>query len=698
MKKIGYVGLILAGALAGCGGGGGGNGGGDSASNTSFSGVAATGAAVQDAVVTLYYTGGSKTCVVSDVNTGAFSCDTTGLTGPFLLSVHGIGNETSLTLVSATTSATGTVNITPITNAIVATTAGADPATLTFNALKAKLDATPTALDDSKTAYQVLLADVMTATGNSGGDLLSGNLVAGNSAQDKLLDAVKLDVLPTGTITLATVAGMSDDTPKVLNIPVTNTPAQVSGTAKTNIPTTATVDGAVIDLASNPFSASDLAFLQQSLTKCFNSTVAQRQTGNTICTDLVVDDVAAPSLLPGAPTAYVSNGMTAAQQFSGYFNDSGMNNARFGLPQIVRVQGNDGTGKVNKAWVSFSWVRSDGLVDSFDTIVQIVKTASVTDSGWRFVGNGRAVLSRVRPYASRRAWLNPAIQTTGTDAYIAELQVSVGAADKDETSVDFAIVTGPGLPAAGLFMRPSTGACSVLNITAQLIASDVTGDDATVAAANYLPRANCATRFRLAGVAVNPANQASFRWPSGNRNYLSMPLNDAQVIAIEPFSQYNFRVYQKGDATRPAYNYNTLIRTGLIAPTDMRSYQWQDIAQTTLNTLDPTNAAAYTTATTFPITWTSKVGLPSVFSVNVQVLAGAGAGAFIVDGGSRLRPVLPGTTVTAFTTPTTTPTSPATSFPSVTNMVSGQGNFSFAALQWQNLSGLFFNSSYEYDR
>lgn len=293
---------------------------------------------------------------------------------------------------------------------------------------------------------------------------------------------------------------------------------------------------------------------------------------------------------------------------------------------------------------------------------------------------------------SRCCWAGTGENRGGTDAYIAELQVSVGAADKDNTAVDFAIVTGPGLPAAGLFMRRSTGACSVLTITAQLAASDVTGNDATVAEGNYLRRANCTTRFRLAGVAVNPANQASFSWPSSNRNYLSTPLSDAQVTAIGPFSQYNFRVYQHGVATAPAYNYNMRIRTGLIAPTDMRSYQWQDIAQTTLNALDPTNAAAYTTATTFPITWTSKAGLPSVFNVNVQVLAGAGAS--IVDGSIGRRPVLPGTTVTAFIPPT----SPATSFPSVTNMVSGQGNFSFAALQWQNPSGLIFNSSYEYDR
>lgn len=696
--KINYVALILASLLAGCGGSGGGGGSG-SASSTSFSGVAATGAAVQDAVVTLYYSAGSKTCVVNDVNTGAFSCDTTGLTGPFLLSVTGTGNETSLTLVSATTSPTGRVNITPITNAIVATTAGADPATLTFSALKTKLDATPTALNDAKMAYQVLLADVMTATGNSGGDLLSGNLVVGNSAQDKLLDALKIEVLPTGTITLATVAGMSDDAPKVLNIPVTNTPAQVSGTAKTNIPTTATVGGVVVDLASKPFSASDMVFLQQSLTKCFNSTVAQRQAGNTICTDIAVDDVPAPSLLPGAPTAYVSNGMTATQQFSGYFNDSGMNNARFGLPQIVRVQGKDGTGKVNKAWVNFTWVRGDGLVDALDTIVQIVKTASVSDSGWRFVGNGRAVLSRVRPYASRRAWLNPTLKTTGTDAYVSELQVAVGTVDKNNIPVDFAIVTGPGLPTAGLYMLPSLGVCNYLNITTQLIAGDVTGDNASVAAAKtaasnvaYTKKSNCSNRFRVSGVAVNPANQGSFSWPVGFRNYLSTPLSDAQVTAIVPFSIYNFRIYQNGVATAPAYNYDMRIRTGLVAPTDLRSYQWQDIAQTTLNTLDPTNAAAYTGATTFPVTWTSKAGLPSVFNVNVQIVAGAGAA--IVDGSIGHRPVLPGTTVTALTPPT----SPATSFPAVTNMVTGSGNFSYAQLQWQNASGLYFGSTYEYDK
>ena len=680
--------------LAACGGGGGGGGGGGSASSTSFSGVAATGAAVQDAVVTLYYAAGNKTCVVSDANTGAFSCDTTGLTGPFLLSVSGTGNGTSLTLLSATTSATGTVNITPITNAIVATTVGADPATLTFNTLKAKLDATPTALNDAKVAYQVLLADVMTATGNAGGDLISGNLVAGNSAQDKLLDALNIEVLPTGTITVATVAGMSDDTPKVLNIPVANTPAQVSATAKTNIPTTSTVDGVVIDLASNPFSASDVAFLQQSFTRCFNSTPAQRQPGNTICTDIAVDDVPGASLIGGAPSAYLSNGQSWTQQFSGYFNDAGMNNARFALPQIIRVQGKDGAGKVNKAWVNFSWVRSDGLVDSFDTIVRIVKTPAVNDSGWRFVGNQREVLSRVRPSASRRAWLNSATRQTGTDAaYIAELGISVGKTDKNGTDLEFAIVTGPGLPTAGLFMRRSSGSCSFLGITAQLIAGDVTGDDATVAVGKYARRSNCASRFRISGVAVNPADQGSFVWPSGNRNYLSTPLTGPQVTAIAPFSQYTFKFYQSSNLTAPLYTHTTLIRTGLIAPADMRSYQWHDAAQATLNTLDPDNAAAYAGAATFPVTWTSKAGLPYVSNVNAQVVAGVN-GVSSVNGGINRRPVLPGTTVTALTPPD----SPATAFPAVTDMLTANGNFSFLGLSWQNASGLYFLSAYEYNK
>ena len=686
--KIGYTNLILLSLLAGCGGAST-----DASPNsTSLSGVAATGAALQDPVVTMNYPGGSKTCTVSDPNTGAFSCDTTGLTGPFQLSVTGTGNETSLTLLSATTSASGTVNITPITNAIVATAAGVDPSTLTFDVLKAKLDATPTALNDAKQAYQVLLADVMTATGNSGGDLLFGNLIAGNSTQDKLLDAVKLDVLPTGTVTVSTVAGLSDDTPKVLSIPITNTPAQVAGMPKTNIPTSASIGSETVDLASNPFSASDLAFLQQSLTKCFASTPAQRQSGNTICKDIAVDDIAPSSLLSGVPTAYVNNGMGGNLQFSGYFNDEGMNGARFALPQIVRVLGKDSSGKVNKAWVSFSWVRTDGIVDSIDTHVQIVKAATVSDSGWRFVGNGREVLSRVRPYASRRSWLNSASQATGTDAYVSELNISVGATDRNGNAVNFAIVTGPGLPTAGLFLRPSSGACSYLTITAQMVNGDVNGNDATVAKNKYSARPNCAARFRVAGVAVNPANQSSFTWPSTNRNWLSTPLTDSQVSAIGPFSKYNIRVYQNNDATTPSYNYTTLIRSGLIAPTDMRSYKWQDISQATLDTMDPTKSTAYAGATTFPVTWTSKAGLPSVFNVNAQIVAGAGAS--IVDGSSSRRPVLPGTVSTALISPT----APATSFPAVTSMVSGQGNFSYAQLQWQNSSGLFFGSTYEYDK
>jgi hypothetical protein len=518
---------------------------------------------------------------------------------------------------------------------------GKYPATLTFADLQSAL----TALEDAKTAYQSLLVDVLAATGNSGADLMSGNLVAGDSNQDTLLDVLKVDVAPNG-ITLTTLAGASDDTPTQLQFSLPQTAAQVRAMDKILLPTTASIGGTPLNMSSNGISAANLVSVQRAFSTCFSSTVSQRQPGNSLCTGIVVDSIASAALLPGTPANYLSNGADALAQFSPYLNDQGMDNARFGLPQIIKIMSLDANGKADKPWLNLTWVRSDGLVDNFDGIAQIVTVPSATDSGWRLIGNQRAVLSRVRPYAVRRIWLNPDNQVTGTSAYDAELQVAVGVADKDGKTVDFAVATGPGLPAAGLLLRPSLGTCDHLNITAQLESADMNGDDATVAKQNYRERPNCANKFRVAGVAVDPAQQASFVWPVRSRNWLFTPLTDVQVQAIKPLTKYRIRIYQNGVSSAPAYDYTMSILGGLVAPIHLRAFTWQDASAASL-----------------------------------------------VNGDTEVKPTPAGTAISV-----NVPSDDrAVPFPGV-NLVSLIGNSSFVDLQYSRSSGLYVASDYGYDK
>ncbi|MEB0138866.1 MULTISPECIES: hypothetical protein [unclassified Undibacterium] len=655
--------------------------------STSISGVAATGAAILNASVTLTSAAGSKACSITDASSAAFVCDTTGLVAPFLLTVSGVSNGTTVQLSSASTSTAGTTNITPITNAIVATTANADPAGLDFANFQAILKSNPSAFDDAKKAYQTLLGDLMTATGNQGADLVSGKLVAGNSAQDTLLDAIHLDVSG-GSITISTMAGSADDTPKQLQIFVNQTPAQVATGDKTQLPVTATVGGVSVDLTKKSFSAASLANLQLALKNCFSSMVAVRNSKSANCGGLLVDDVTAP-LLAGVPSAYLAGGSSGSAQFSSLINDAGMDNAVFSLPQIIRVNSTDSQGNVNKVWLNFTWVRSDGLFGSLDTVAQIVTAPSTSESGWRLVGNQRTLLSRVRQYATRRIWLNPANATTGTDAYTAELQLDIGVADKSGTAVDFAIVTGPGLPAAGMLLRPSSGVCSTLNLSGQLLATDISGDDATVAATRIKARANCANKFRFAGVAIDPAKQSQFIAPTGV-NWLTPLLTDAQLASIKPFSVYHIRTYQGGVKTVPSHNYEVLTQSAPATPTSLRSYRWQDASAATLAMLKPSSASAFAGGASFPVSWTGRDGVPAVTGATIQILTSK-TGA-VVSGSASSKPLLPGVSASLNVFPDVA----LVAFPAVTDL-NASGNFSFLGLSSMRGNGLYLSTSYEYD-
>ncbi|KUY55246.1 hypothetical protein [Burkholderia sp. RF2-non_BP3] len=693
MKLKPVVWGIAALVVSACGGGGNSSSSPSEPAAQTVSGVAAAGAAMQAATVKLMDATGKSVDCPADATTGAFHCTVTGLTAPFALSAYGNVADSQATLIAlSATAGTQTINITPITNAIAATIIGDNPTKLLADTGLLQSKVTAQAVANTVQAYASALVDLLTATGNTGVDLISGPLTAGGPGLDRLLDQVKINVLPDGGVQISSVAGASGDTPVQLQLAPGVAPQPSD---KASLPAAATINGTVM---SNLPSASDLAGLQSALNQCFaGSTGAARAAGNVpACGRIFVDGVASGALNAGVPAAYLNNGMSVDQEFGahaggapGIVADDAMNNASFSLPEVIRVVASD------TMWVKLAWTRTDGIRDGMQQHVQLAVQASSLasgDTGWRVVGNQRAVLSKVNANAQKWDWLNPANPSTGTNAFVDSLNLQVGTVDASGTAVDFAIVTGPGLR-NGVFLQPSSGTCDTLNIRAQ-IASGQTPAQLAALTKNAL----CRNNFRLAGVAQDPASQGLFTWlgdaPRNNTAWAKPQLSAAELADIKPFSAYTIDIYQNGDTSAPARHYTVRLRTPSPLPDALRQYAWHDLAQSTRDSLTPGTASTFAGGATFPLTWTSKAGLPFVKRGNVQIRATASGQTVptFVNGSAQASPVLPGAAVTLNVTG-----DQGVAFPSVAGWTGGT-DFSFVNLGWSDTIDTVFTEAFEYDR
>ena len=194
-------------SLAACGGGGGGS---PTPTPTptptpqKLSGTAAAGLPIVGSVTVKDATG--KTVTVP-IDNGSYSVDVTGLTAPFMLRASGMVGDREYVIHSAATSAdvNATLNITPLTDLIVANVAG-QIAARHFDAgqfaglSKAELDAEAAQL-------RTRLLPMLQAMGvDAATDLLRTPFTPLSSALDKTLDAIRVTVDPsTQVATLANI-------------------------------------------------------------------------------------------------------------------------------------------------------------------------------------------------------------------------------------------------------------------------------------------------------------------------------------------------------------------------------------------------------------------------------------------------------------------------------------------------------------
>ncbi len=263
--------LIATMAMAGCGGGGGGTsasvGGTIPGSAAAISGVAATGAPItgggsgtMNGVVTLKDSSSpAKTVTTATDANGNYAftaAQIQGFTPPFMLQINYKLGGVDYSLASAVTAAdvtsgNATINITPLTDLVIANLGHQLAATIFANGSYASL-LTPTALAAGVTALDNELLPILQQQGVSGSvDLLHQAFSANGTGLDAVLDSLHVSIDPSsGTETLTNTTTGASVSGTLANPPTTPLPAGSTNNVSDLQAITTTFNNLAAELAS----------------------------------------------------------------------------------------------------------------------------------------------------------------------------------------------------------------------------------------------------------------------------------------------------------------------------------------------------------------------------------------------------------------------------------------------------------------
>lgn len=403
--------------------------------SASFSGTAAAGLPLVGTVTVKDALGATKTVTIG--TNGAYTVDVTGMTAPFVFRAAGTVGGDDYVIHSGATSAdiNGNINITPLTDLIIANIAG-DLAADYFNS-GSFANLTPAEIASETDSLKAKLLPVLLAMGvDASIDLMRTQFTPLSSALDKALDVISISTDPvtniatiTNVVTEQTILddieakAVAETTPPVMDVTTGVTPTASDDTLAvkkaaadffalyaTGLPAAATVKAALFDDAVNmPFRDNDLDATQFS---------------NAMATD---------DSLVGASV----NGMTIHK--INYPSDT---------PDLMYP----------RAVVSFTIKDKNGLILDRVKSIQFVKG---TDGVWKLRGNNRRLDFDVHSHNVKTVNADGSVcYGTGIELWLQDINTG-----KNEGVLNHITLKGPGLPDAGLKYVPPSLAGDVWTIS-----------------------------------------------------------------------------------------------------------------------------------------------------------------------------------------------------------------------------------------
>lgn len=411
--------------LAACGGGGGGSSASSGASSqpataaaTAMTGTVAIGTALTGATVTVTDSTGKTATATSGAN-GTYSVSLTGLTAPFLITAtdpSGVSSTLYSVVASANTSngAPVTVNVTPLTTAVAALmTPSGNPATLAGNASAITSSAVATA----ETTLNAAIAPILSANNLPASfDPISMTFTPNQTGADAVIDSIAVTPSASGSgLQIASLA--NPDTAIQLN----------SGTT---VSTT---------LSAPAQPANYLASLQASLTACASDVQGgATDTTDSNCTSAIDAD-------------YLNNGKgTGVAGFAKRHTLFAKGTVLTGIKTVAFVPAGTLSGISNPAALVYLLMTDpDGTPDFGMDYVQ-----QLPNGQWDIIGNQLQDSTYIASFLGRVQYTDSA--DAGNAHYESGLNIQIPSSVKVNgmvTGVGSAVVTGPGLPASGLWLQ-----------------------------------------------------------------------------------------------------------------------------------------------------------------------------------------------------------------------------------------------------
>lgn len=331
----------------------------------SISGVAANGAAMEGAKVTLMDASGQTLTVSANDNGGFVFPDLTGYREPFQVSATAQVGARQVTqyaiYANALAGGSNTVNVTPLTSAIAALVA---PSGVVADLSPAQLSAiTPSQVSAVTSQVVAVIAPLVSSIKDMPSvkafDPMTTTFAANGTGPDRLLDFLDVSVRPDG-VAIA----------NKMVVPSADSTADAAATlAKGN-------SGSVTPLVADVVDLDGIEDLVAQFKRCFAVSADQRLTGKSAGSATLANECSTMAL-----PQYLHNGNTFMSRWAGLLNSASMNaSARFSRPEFrLRLNSNPDVIAVN-----FNMVDKDGVGYTLPEIIQ-----KQADGSWRLYGNQR---------------------------------------------------------------------------------------------------------------------------------------------------------------------------------------------------------------------------------------------------------------------------------------------------------------------